>query len=91
MPAIQGLSKAAANYRRADNPKFSCHECKFMLPRLAIGGCRFVRGVIRGGHLRRVRVSVPANNPRAVAGLTQLDTVRGSRTTPTPLGYPSPG
>ena len=30
MPAIQGLSKAAANYRRTDNPKFSCHECKFM-------------------------------------------------------------
>jgi hypothetical protein len=46
MPAIQGLSKAAANYRRADNPKFSCHECKFMFPRLAIGGCRYVRGVI---------------------------------------------
>jgi len=46
MPAIQGLSKAAANYRRADNAKFSCHECKFMFPHLAIGGCRFVRGVI---------------------------------------------
>ncbi|HYT78722.1 MAG TPA: hypothetical protein VEQ37_05625 [Actinomycetota bacterium] len=46
MPAIQGLSKAAANYRPADNPKFSCHECKFMFPRLAIGGCRYVRGVI---------------------------------------------
>jgi hypothetical protein len=46
MPAIQGLSKPAANYRRADNPKFSCHECKFMFPRLAIGGCRYVRGVI---------------------------------------------
>ena len=46
MPAIQGLSKAAANYRRADNPKFSCRECKFMFPRLEIGGCRYVRGVI---------------------------------------------
>ena len=55
MPVIQGLSKAAANYRRADNPKFSCGECKFMFPRLAInpfatgsifGGCRYVRGVI---------------------------------------------
>jgi hypothetical protein len=46
MPAIQGLSKAAANYRHADDPKFSCHECKFMFPRLAIGGCRYVRGVI---------------------------------------------
>jgi hypothetical protein len=46
MPAIQGLSKVAANYRRADDPKFSCHECKFMFPRLSIGGCRYVRGVI---------------------------------------------
>jgi hypothetical protein len=46
MPAIQGLSKTNANYRRADNPSFSCRECKFMFPRLAIGGCRFVRGVI---------------------------------------------
>jgi hypothetical protein len=46
MPAIQGLSKAAANYRHADDPKFSCHECKFMFPPLAIGGCRYVRGVI---------------------------------------------
>ena len=55
MPMIQGLSKAAANYRRADNPKFSCGECTFMFPRLAInpfatgaifGGCRYVRGVI---------------------------------------------
>lgn len=46
MPAIQGLSKTAANYRRAGDPKFSCHECKFMFPRLSIGGCRYVRGVI---------------------------------------------
>ncbi len=55
MPVIQGLSKAAANYRRADNPESSCGECKFMFPRLAInpfatgaifGGCRYVRGVI---------------------------------------------
>jgi hypothetical protein len=22
-----GLSKAEANYRKAENPKFSCHEC----------------------------------------------------------------
>jgi hypothetical protein len=46
MPKVQGLSKAEANYRKAENPKFSCHECAFMLPRLSIGGCRFVRGVI---------------------------------------------
>jgi hypothetical protein len=46
MPSVQGLSKAQANYRKAENPKFSCGECKFMFPRLSIGGCRFVRGVI---------------------------------------------
>ena len=46
MPMIQRLSKAAANYRRADNPKSSCHECKFMFPRLSVGGCRYVRGMI---------------------------------------------
>jgi hypothetical protein len=46
MPKVQGLSKAEANYRKAENPKFSCHECMFMFPRLAIGGCRYVRGVI---------------------------------------------
>jgi hypothetical protein len=32
--------------RKAENPKFSCHECMFMFPRLEIGGCRYVRGVI---------------------------------------------
>jgi hypothetical protein len=47
MPAVQGLSKAAAHYRPATKPEFSCGECKFMFPRLAIGGCRYVRGVIR--------------------------------------------
>jgi len=46
MPGVQGLSKSAANYRPAAKPEFSCRECKFMFPRLAIGGCRFVRGVI---------------------------------------------
>ena len=46
MPKVQGLSKAAANYRTAENPKFRCRECAFMFPRLAVGGCRYVRGVI---------------------------------------------
>ena len=49
MPTVQGLSKSAANYRRASKPEFSCGECKFMFPRLAIGGCRYVRGVIHPG------------------------------------------
>jgi hypothetical protein len=46
VPNVQGLSKQQANYRKAENPKFSCGECKFMFPRLSIGGCRYVRGVI---------------------------------------------
>ena len=46
MPSVQGLSKAQANYRKAENPKFRCAECKYMFPRLSIGGCRYVRGVI---------------------------------------------
>jgi hypothetical protein len=46
MPKVQGLSKSAANYRRASEPAYSCGRCRFMFPRLAIGGCRFVRGVI---------------------------------------------
>jgi hypothetical protein len=49
MPAVQGLSKSAANYRPATKPEFSCRECKFMFPRLAVAGCRFVRGVIHPG------------------------------------------
>jgi hypothetical protein len=49
MPSVQGLSKSAANYRRADKAEFSCGECKFMFPRLVIGGCRYVRGVIHPG------------------------------------------
>jgi hypothetical protein len=46
MPKVQGLSKAEAHYRKAENQRFSCGECKFMFPRLAVGGCRWVRGVI---------------------------------------------
>lgn len=63
MPAIQGLSKAAANYRRADNPKFSCHECRFMFPRLTIGGCRYVRGVIHAEDICDEFKPRPRTNP----------------------------
>jgi hypothetical protein len=47
VPMVQGLSKRAANYRPATAPHIRCSECKFMFPRAAIGGCRYVRGVIR--------------------------------------------
>jgi hypothetical protein len=46
---IWGLSKAEANYRPAPRAGVRCRDCKFMWPPLAYGGCRLVRGVIRGG------------------------------------------
>ncbi len=49
MPMVWGLSKWAANYRPSTKPEFRCAECKFMFPRLGIGGCRYVRGVIYAG------------------------------------------
>jgi len=49
MPKVWGLSRSAANYRPATKPELRCAECKFMFPRLAIGGCRYVRGVIHAG------------------------------------------
>ncbi len=45
---IWGLSKKATNYRTAPAPEFSCRACRFMFPPLALGGCRLVRGLIRG-------------------------------------------
>jgi hypothetical protein len=46
MPSIWGLSKTAANYREASKPEVRCNACRFMFPKLAVGGCRYVRGVI---------------------------------------------
>ena len=46
MPSIQGLSKKAANYRPAQTPSARCQECKYMWPKLSVGGCRYVRGAI---------------------------------------------
>jgi hypothetical protein len=45
---IWGLSKQAAHYQKAPEGDVRCDHCKYMFPPLAIGGCRFVRGVIRG-------------------------------------------
>ena len=50
MPRIWGLSKAAANYRQASRPEVRCDVCKFMFPKLAVGGCRYVRGVISASY-----------------------------------------
>jgi hypothetical protein len=45
---IWGLSKQAARYQTAPERDVRCDHCKYMFPPLAIGGCRLVRGVIRG-------------------------------------------
>ncbi len=45
---IWGLSKKAANYGPATTPEVRCDHCKYMFPPLGLGGCRLVRGVIRG-------------------------------------------
>jgi hypothetical protein len=48
VPSVWGLSKTQANYRDAPTPAVQCKVCKFMFPPLAVGSCRFVRGVIEG-------------------------------------------
>ena len=45
---IWGLSKTQANYRPAPTPEVRCARCKYMFPPFALGGCRLVRGPIRG-------------------------------------------
>jgi len=48
MSRIWGLSKRDANYGPAQTPDVRCDKCKFMFPRVSLGGCRLVRGVIKG-------------------------------------------
>ena len=50
MPSIWGLSKTAANDREAPKPEVRCDACKFMFPKLAVGSCRYVRGVISASY-----------------------------------------
>jgi hypothetical protein len=45
---IWGISKKAAHYRLAPTPEVRCDHCKYMFPPLGLGGCRLVRGPIRG-------------------------------------------
>jgi hypothetical protein len=67
MPMVWGLSKPAANYRPATKPELRCARCKFMFPRLAIGGCRYVRGVIHAGDFCDEFVSRTGQRPPAGA------------------------
>jgi hypothetical protein len=45
---IWALSKDEAEYGPASTPDVRCDRCRYMFPRLAYGGCRLVRGLIRG-------------------------------------------
>lgn len=47
-PKTWELTKDAANYRPAKKPEFSCKACKWMFPPLALGSCKYVRGVVEG-------------------------------------------
>ena len=44
---IWGLSKRTSNYRLAPTADVRCDHCKYMFPRVGVGGCRLVRGVIK--------------------------------------------
>ena len=45
---IWGLSKGASNYKPALNPSVRCDACRYMFPRLPVGTCKLVRGLIKG-------------------------------------------
>jgi hypothetical protein len=46
-PKVWSLSKEQAHYQPAPQPAVSCGQCMWMFPRLAVGSCRYVRGMIR--------------------------------------------
>ena len=48
MTKIWGLSKRDADYGPAPTPEVRCDRCTYMFPPLSLGGCRLVRGAIRG-------------------------------------------
>jgi hypothetical protein len=45
---VWSFSKKRANYRPAPQAEVRCDCCMYMFPPLALGGCRLVRGLIRG-------------------------------------------
>ena len=46
MPRTWGLSKVSAGYGPAPKPGVRCDVCEFMFPRLPLGSCKYVRGII---------------------------------------------
>ena len=47
---IWGLSKAASHYKPAPKPSVRCDACRYMFPRLPVGSCKLVRGLIKGSY-----------------------------------------
>jgi hypothetical protein len=45
-PKTWGLTKEAARYRPAPKPEVACKVCQWMFPRLSVGSCKYVRGII---------------------------------------------
>lgn len=66
MPRIWGLSKTAANYRRAARQEVCCDACRIIFPKLAVGGCRYVRGAISARY--RCNQFAPTRPARGSAG-----------------------
>ena len=46
MPKTWGLTKEQAGYRLAPKPEVRCDACAFMFPRISMGTCKFVRGIV---------------------------------------------
>lgn len=40
------LSKQQAGYKPAPKPEVRCDVCEFMFPRLSVGSCKYVRGIV---------------------------------------------
>ena len=46
-PGTWSLSKEEAHYKPAPQPSVSCSQCMWMFPRLSMGSCKYVRGIVR--------------------------------------------
>ena len=45
-PKTWGMSKEEAGYRPAPKPEVTCKVCQWMFPRLSLGSCKYVRGIV---------------------------------------------
>jgi hypothetical protein len=45
-PKTWSLSKEEARYRPAPKSEVSCAACQWMFPRLSVGSCKYIRGMV---------------------------------------------